>query len=217
MGRFELLRLYAPFLLQGVWVTLELTSLGVLLSLALGVVGVLGRRSSFRLPYGLSTAYVEFIRGTPELLQVFLIYFGLAQYGIVLPAFVAGVLWLGIFGGAYVAEILRAGIQSIDKGQIEAAQALGLGQGSIMRKVVLPQAVALVLPPIASFGINELKASSLAYTIGVGELMSKANIAAVSSYRTMEFYLAAAAIYFAFCYPLSKLVGRLEISVAKYR
>jgi len=173
--------------------------------------------SSSKILRSISTTYIEVIRGTPELLQIFLIYFGLAQYGIRIPPLPSAVLWLGIFGGAYVTEIFRAGIQSVGEGQFEAGRALGLSRISLMRRVVLPQAILSILPPLANFFILQIKASSMAYLIGVQEIMGEAKIASLGSFRTMEIYLLAAVIYFFLCYPMSKLVARVELFTKKFR
>lgn len=134
--------------------------------------------------------------GTPLLLQLFLIYFGLVQIGIDLPAFVAGIIGLGLHFAVYNSELIQTAILSVDKGQMEAARTVGLSRGQALRKVVIPQAVRAVIPPIGNNMIALLKDSALVSVIGVSELTLSAQRVIGKTYRPFEFYLVAAAFYY---------------------
>jgi His/Glu/Gln/Arg/opine family amino acid ABC transporter permease subunit len=201
---------YWPSLLKGTVVTLELTGTSLLLSVVLGLFGALGRLSRSRWWYGLATAYVELVRGTPLILQLFFVYFSLTQFGIVLGGFTSATIALGAFGGAFLTEIFRGGIQGIDRGQVEAAYSLGMSEREAMRKIILPQAFRLVLPPLANHAILTLKNTSIVVTIAVNDLMYEAYNGASVTYRSMEFYTLAGVIYLAFCYPMSRLLAAFE-------
>jgi His/Glu/Gln/Arg/opine family amino acid ABC transporter permease subunit len=207
---FDLAARYFPYILGGARITLELTVLSLAISMVLGLGAAISKRSShriFRLP---ATLYIEVIRGTPALLQIFLVYFGLTSYGVQLAPFPAAVLTLGFMGGAYLAEIFRAGIESVDRGQVEAAISLGMKPVQVMRRIVLPQAMVVMLPPFTNFVIGLIKDTSLALTITVPDIMYRAYDAASQSFRSMQIYAMAGAIYLALCYPLSRLAKYLE-------
>lgn len=206
----ELLREYGPFIARGAWVTIQLTLAGLVISLGIGLVTSLALVARFRPLRWVARAYVEIIRGTPALVQLFLIYFGLASMGIVLPPFVAASLAFGILGGAFVAEIFRAGINALDPGQREAALALGMDYRTMMQKVILPQAIRVVLPPITNTGITLLKDTSLVITIGVADITYRAYNVATQTFRAMPIYIITALIYLAMAYPASVGVRRLE-------
>ena len=201
---------YFPYILKGATVTVELTVLSLLISIALGLIAAIGKLSGRRAASVAANIYIELIRGTPALLQLFVIYFGLTSYGVNLDSFTAAVLTLGFIGGAYLAEVFRAGIQSVDRGQVEAAVSLGMLPGSVMRRIVLPQALVLTLPPFTNFVIALVKDTSLALTIAVPEIMYRSYDVASQTFRSMEVYAMAGAIYLALCLPLSRLVKALE-------
>ncbi len=201
---------YWPSLLKGTVVTLELTAASLLLSIVLGLAGAFGRLSGSRLVTRLTAVYVEVVRGTPLLLQLFFVYFSLTQFGIVLSGFTAATIALGVFGGAFLTEIFRGGIQAIERGQLEAAYSLGMSHREAMRKIILPQAVRLVLPPLANHAILTLKNTSIVVTIAVNDLMYEAYNGASVTFRAMEFYTLAGLIYLAFCYPMSRLLAAFE-------
>ena len=177
--------------------------------------------SNFKVLKLLSSAYVQILRGTPLFVQVFIIYFGLPQLGIDFPdisissKFIAGAFALSINSSAYIAEIFRSGIQSVDKGQMEASRSLGLGYADTMRFVIVPQAIKNVLPALANEFITLVKESSVLSVIGTQEIMFKAGIVVTAVYRPMEPYIAAAVIYLVLTTILSKLVGILEKKLAK--
>lgn len=207
----ELMKEVLPLLLKGAVITVELSLCAMTLAMIVGLFLGLCRLSKNKIIYYSSTFYIEVIRGTPLLVQLFIIYYALPDYGIYLTPFLAGTLGLGFCYAAYVAEIYRAGIQAVPKGQTEAALSLGMGKSKAMRRIILPQAVKIILPPITNNFISMLKDSSLCSVITVIELMRQAQIIVSGNFRTMEVYLMVAAIYLAMAYPLSLFVGRLEL------
>lgn len=186
-----------PQLLQGARVTVEVTSVSLLLGCVLGLLIGVGRlHPERRFVYSLCTAYLALIRGTPLLVQLFILFFGLPQFGIMLPAFLCGVLGLGIYSGAYVSEIVRGAIQSIDRGQLEAARSIGLSSRQAMWHVVLPQAVVRMIPPLGNEFIALIKNSALVSLLTIHDLMHEGQKIISVSYRSLEVYLAIALMYF---------------------
>ena len=193
---FSIVPKYLDILLLGVAWTVGITLAAALLSFVGGILFALVAlygpwllRQPFRLVYWV-------FMGTPLLLQLFLIYFGLVQIGIDLPAFVAGSIGLGLHFAVYNSELIQASILAVDRGQMEAARTLGLSRGQALRKVVVPQAVRAVIPPIGNNMIALLKDSALVSVIGVSELTLSAQRVIGKTYRPFEFYLAAAAFYY---------------------
>ena len=186
-----------PQLLRGAWVTVEITSVALVLGCVLGLLVGIGRlKPERRIVYGFCTAYVAVIRGTPLLVQLFLLFFGLPQFGILLPAFFCGVIGLGIYSGAYVSEIVRGSIQSIDRGQMEAARSLGMSYGKAMYNIVLPQALVRMIPPLGNEFIALIKNSALVSLLTIHDLMHEGQKIISVSYRSLEVYLAIAVMYF---------------------
>ncbi|MXQ13126.1 amino acid ABC transporter permease [Microvirga makkahensis] len=185
-----------PQLMHGAVVTIEITAASLLLGCVLGLlVGIARLDPSKKLIYGLATGYVTFIRGTPLLVQLFLLFFGLPQFNILLPAFACGVLGLGIYSGAYVSEIVRGAIQSIDRGQMEAARSLGMSYRQAMRIIILPQAVVRMIPPLGNEFIALIKNSALVSLLTIADLMHEGQKIISVSYRSLEVYLAIAFVY----------------------
>jgi polar amino acid transport system permease protein len=185
-----------PELAQGAFVTVELTLCALILGCALGLLVGLGRLSPRRrIAYALCTAYVASIRGTPLLVQLFILYFGLPHFGIVLPAFVCGVLGMGVYCGAYVSEVVRGAIQSVDRGQMEAARSIGMSRAQSMRSVILPQAVLRMIPPLGNEFIALIKNSALVSLLTIDDVMHEGEKIISVSYRSLEVYLAIAVIY----------------------
>jgi arginine/lysine/histidine/glutamine transport system substrate-binding and permease protein len=208
--RWELLRESLPLLLQGALMTLYITGLTLLIGVPAGLLLALARISSFR-PLSLAVVfYVEVVRGTPLLMQIFVIYFVLPSLGVNFPQLVAAVAALSLNAAAYISEIFRAGIQSIDAGQMEAARSLGMTYGGAMRWVILPQTVRRVLPPLTNESVALLKDSSLVSVIGLTELMRVGREQASDSGSPVTIYLAIAVFYLAMTLPLTHLVRRLE-------
>lgn len=159
-------------------------------------------------------AFAWLFMGTPLLLQLFMIYFGLIQIGIDLPAFVAGVIALGLHYAVYISDIIQAGILAVDKGQEEGARTLGLSRGQAIFSIIIPQAVRSVVPPIGNMMIALLKDSALVSVIGVAELTLTAQQGISRTFRAFEFYLAAAAIYYAINLVLEAGLRRIERRIA---
>lgn len=208
--RWELLRSAMPLLLRGAIMTLWITFLGLAIGIPLGLLVALMRLSPLRPLSIAATVYVEVVRGTPLLMQIFVIYFVLPAMGVSLPQLVAAVAALSLNAAAYIAEIFRAGIQSIDAGQMEAARALGMDYRGAMRWVILPQTVRRVLPPLTNESVALLKDSSLISIIGLSELMRVGREQASNSGSPVTIVLAVALLYLAMTLPLTHLVRHLE-------
>ncbi|MBO8140432.1 MAG: amino acid ABC transporter permease [Thermosipho sp. (in: Bacteria)] len=203
-----------PFLLLGAWDTLKLTFFSVLIGLVLGTFIGMGRLSKIKVINIPSTVYVEFLRGTPLLVQISIVYFGLPQLGIQLQAYPAAIVALGLNSGAYIAEIVRAGIQSIPKGQYEAARSLGLTHWQAMRYIILPQAFKNILPALGNEFITLTKDSSLASVIGVTELMRRGQFVITRTFQTFSIYFGIALIYFVMTFTISRIVRYVEKRMA---
>ena len=199
-----------PFLMLGLQETLRISSLAVTMGFCIGSLVALARLSRFRILKIASGAYIEFIRGTPLLVQLFILYYGLPQLGIDLDRRAAAAIGLSINSGAYVAEIVRAGIQSIDRGQMEAARSLGMSRTMAMIHVILPQAFRRVIPPLVNELIMLIKDSSLLSVIALTELMRAGEHIRTRTYKDFEIFTAIALIYFVITYTLSKILGYLE-------
>jgi polar amino acid transport system permease protein/cystine transport system permease protein len=201
---------YLPLLLEGAWASVQVAAGALVLALAGGLVLAvltLSRSPVARWP---ARAYIELIRGTPALTQLFIIYFGLADLGLGMPPMLAAIIGLGINGSAYLAEVYRAGLSAVDRGQREAALSLGLPPLAALRFVVLPQAVRIMVPPFCNYGIQLLKDTSLVSSVAVPEIMFRARNLVMETYESMQIYLLVALIYMAIAIPLSHLSGRLE-------
>lgn len=200
-------------LLVGLWVTLKISAFSLVFALLLGLVAGLGRVSSNPAAHTLSTAYVELIRGTPLLVQIFIFYFFIGTV-LELSAFAAGVAALAVFTGAYVAEIIRAGIEAVPRGQMEAARSLGMSYAQAMRHVILPQALRKTLPPLAGQFINLIKDSSLVSIIAITDLSKAGREVVSSTFSPFEVWFTVALMYLALTGSLSILVRRLERRLA---
>jgi len=201
---------FLPILLKGVWLTI-LVSLGSLvLSTILGLFWAFLRVSGLWPLAMASRLVVNLIRGIPIIVQLFYIYFVLPDFGIALTALQAGIIGLGIAYSAYQAENFRAGIEAIDPGQIEAAHAIGMGWWLVMRRVILPQAVKIVLPSYGNIMIMMLKDSSQASTITVAELALEGKLIASSTFKNTTVFTLVALLYLCMSVPLIVLVGHLE-------
>jgi len=203
-------REFLPILLQGLWLTLLVTAGSLALSTLLGLIWALMRVSGARALRWLAKSIVNVIRGIPIIVQLFYIYFVMPELGVTLTALQAAIIGLGIAYSAYQAENFRAGIEAIDKGQIEASESLGMGWALMMRRVVLPQAVKIILPPYGNTMIMMLKDSSQASTITVAELALKGSLIAASTFKYTTVFTLVAALYLVMSIPLILLVGWLE-------
>jgi len=208
--RWDLLPEAIPVLLKGARLTLMLTALSLAFGIVGGLILALARVAPVPVFRPFATAYVEVVRGTPLLMQIYVIYFVLPAIGIEMGALQAGVLALSLNASAYVSEIFRAGIQSIDTGQMEAARSLGMDYGSAMRWVILPQTVRRVLPPLTNEAVSLLKDSSLVSVVALSELMRVGKEIATNSGSATTVYLTVALFYLAMTLPLTWLVRRLE-------
>ena len=203
-----------PHLLRGAVSTLALAAavlaVGTALGLAVGLLRVLPGRAGT-----VVGGAVQLVRAVPLLLLLFFIFFGLPALGVRIPTFPAAVLAMSLWMAANTAEVVRGGVQSISRGQFEAARSLGLGWASTMRFVILPQATRRMLPPFVGLCTILVKDTSLAAIIGVFELTRAAQETIERTLRSFEIYGAAAAIYFALCFPLTRLAARLETRLGR--
>jgi len=215
---------YWQFYIIGAKNTILLALLAVAFGTAIGMVLALMRLSKRRPLRIIASAYIEFIRGTPILVQLFIIYYGLQAIGIRFPDvpwisailginfsdFMSGVITLGINSGAYVGEIFRAGIQAVDYGQTEAARSLGMPHSMAMRYIVIPQAIRNILPALGNEFVVVIKESSIVSIIGIGELMYKADTVRGNTFQPFEPLIVAALMYFLMTFPLSKFLAHIE-------
>ena len=201
--------------LQGAWITLLISVASIVGATLLAVLGALGRISNNAITYAIASFYVSLIRGTPLIVQIYIIYFALPQLGIVIPAIPAGILALSLNYGAYMTEIFRAGIQAIPRGQREAAGALGMREGHILRRIVLPQAVRIVTPAIGNEFIAMLKDSALVSIISVHETLFLAQRLGRSTFEPVTALLIAAIVYWILTIIFSIFQERLEKRMAK--
>lgn len=221
---FSFLNRYWSFYLIGAKNTVLLAIIAVVIGAALGLLLAICRISKSRILRFVSTAYVEFVRGTPLLVQLFIIYYGLQAVGIRFPDipvitaildinfsdFMSGVITMGLNSGAYVCEIFRSGIQSVDKGQMEAGRSLGLSYGQTLQKIIVPQAIRNVLPALGNEFVVVIKESSIVSIIGIADLMYKANTVRGNTFQPFEPLLVAALVYFLLTFTLSKLLAYIE-------
>jgi len=226
------MRQHYLFILRGLPYTLIICVASIVLAIILALLGALGRLSRNPVAYGVSGFYVSFFRGTPLIVQLFLWYLGLAQIGsnlmtdghswghwLILDAFIAGILALAFNYGAYMTEIFRAGIQSVSHGQHEAAYALGMTYRQLMRRVVLPQALRVIIPPTGNEFIAMLKDSALVSFLGTSlttmELFRRAQLAGKADFRYLEALILAAGMYWALTSVFSFFQSRLERRLSK--
>ena len=200
-----------PNLWQGLQLTVLLTFAGMALALVVGMALALARLDKRRrwlcVP---AAAFVEVIRGSPLLLQLFYIYYVAPFFGLRMSALQAGVLGLGINYGAYLSEVFRAGVEAVDGGQWEAARALGMRAGVYMPRVILPQAIRVVIPPLGNYFISCFKDTALVSTISIGELMFRGQLLAAENFKYLQIYSIIFLLYLAISYPASLGVRALE-------
>ncbi len=212
---FSFISDYSHYFITGTVNTLLIAFLTVVFGVVIGTLLALMKISSNRLLKFVSSAYIEIIRGTPILVQA-LIFFYLIQipdfkiFGLDMARFIPGVIALSVNSGAYVAEIIRAGIQAVDKGQMEASRSLGFTSGQSMRYIIIPQAIRNILPALGNEFIVIIKESSILSVIGIVELMRSADIVKSAIYRPFEPLLVAALIYFVLTFTLSRVLGVAE-------
>jgi polar amino acid transport system permease protein len=202
-------RAILAFVPDGILVTFEVTVGAIALALVIGLVAGLGRIAQNRLVNGCAALYVEVIRGIPLLVQIFYIYYALGRV-VKVPALASAIVAMAVCYGAYIGEVVRAGIQSIPKGQSEAAAALGMSRPQALRHVILPQAFRVILPPIGNEFIALLKDSSLVSIIAVADLLRRGREFASESFAYFETYTVIALVYLVITLFLSKIIGLLE-------
>jgi His/Glu/Gln/Arg/opine family amino acid ABC transporter permease subunit len=212
---FKFIEKYYPVFLEGIQWTLIVAMLSVIFGVILGALLCFMKRSKVSvlkipIPKVIASVYIEFIRGTPLLLQIFIVYFGTTSFGLKLTPVVACVIALSINSGAYVAEIIRSGIDAIDKGQLEAARSLGMNQRMAMQHIILPQAIRNILPAIGNEFVAIIKESSMASAIGVAEITYGAKLVTGATYRSFEPLIVAAICYFILTFTLGRLMAYVE-------
>jgi His/Glu/Gln/Arg/opine family amino acid ABC transporter permease subunit len=206
-----------PLLLDGFWTTIRLTILAGIISLTLGLLVALLRVSPLTPLRATGVGYVEFIRNVPLLAHLFFWVYGLPFVGILLPEFVAAFAGLGVYTAAFVAETVRAGIQGVSRGQVEAARALGLSYGQVMRLVILPQAIAAVVPPLGNLAIAMTKNTSVAAGVTVPELLYQTQVVNARTFATYPVFFTSAALYLLLTLPMGYGVSRLEATLTRFR
>lgn len=211
---------FQGILLKGLLMTILLALLAVSFGTLLGLVPAFMRMSRNKVLKWVATAYVEIIRGTPLLVQVLLIYSFFRMpvtifFGIDLSSFIPGMLALLINSSAYVSEVIRSGVESVDRGQTEAARSLGMSSRETMQKIVLPQAIKNILPALGNEFITMIKETSIFMYLGIAELMYSAVMVRSATYAVKESYIVAGLLYFVLTYPTSKLIGLWERMLKK--
>lgn len=201
---------FLGILLWGAVTTIHITIGSFMLAVAIGLVLGLIQTFPARLPKIIIRIYIEVFRGVPVLTQLFVLYFGLAQIGIKLNPIPVAIVGFGLNGGAYLTEVFRAGLQSVHSGQLEAAFMVGMTRMKALRYVVLPQAMRVVLPPLANFAVGLLKDTSLASAVAAPELSFYARNLVTRTYLSGPIYFLVAAVYIAMSFPLSRFAQRLE-------
>jgi putative glutamine transport system permease protein len=200
---------------EGFLTTLEVAVLGLVLALILGVVFGVISTGKIKILKVISRIYVEIIQNTPLVIQIFFLFNGLPYIKIILPVFAIGVIGVGVYHGAYIAEVVRAGITSIQKGQFEAAKSQGFSHIQTMRYIILPQTVKIIIPPLTNQLVNLIKNTSVLSMIAGGDLMYNADSWSSSNMYYGPAYVVTGALYFILCYPLARFARRLELREKK--
>lgn len=204
-----------PAFIAAAWTTVEISLVSLAIGLAVASLLTAARLSRLTFLRVLGTAYVSLFRGTPALIQIFLLYFGGPQIGLQLEPFAAGAIALGLNIGAYMAESMRGGILSVDRGQTEAARSLGFSRGQSMRWIVLPQAARLMIRPLGVNAVALVKGTALVATISVVELTYTAQRFIGSTYKPFEIFAVTAVLYMIMVYGLTLLIGVLDRAYAE--
>lgn len=208
---FTFLDKYSSYYIKGAEITIILALCAVLFGTILGLLLTLTRRSKIKPISILATAYVEFVRGTPLLVQIYIIYIGLPNLtGLDMSDMAVGIVALSLNSAAYVSEIIRAGIEAVDKGQMEASRSLGMTQGQAMIDIIIPQAFKNILPALGNEFISVIKESSMVSVIGVAELMYNAGIVRGNTALGLEPVIVAAVFYFVITFTLTRCLGFVE-------
>jgi His/Glu/Gln/Arg/opine family amino acid ABC transporter permease subunit len=207
---FLIIKQYLPLFKQAFFNTLYVSLVSLFFALIVGVIGGLCKISKNKIIFGITSSYVNIIRSTPLLAQLYLIFFGLPYLGIKFTPFLTGVIALTLNSGAYIIEIIRSGIQAIPKGQAEAALSLGMSYFSMMRRIILPQAFTIIIPPLVGQSVVLVKDTCLLSIIAYTELTRAAEIVLSNSFAPSEGFLSSAFLYFIICYSLMRLSKYLE-------
>ena len=206
------------FIFEGILKTIEITAIALAIGLGIGLIAGLFKMSKKKVLSLPATYYVEIFRNTPELVQLIWVYYCLpVLLGFHMVAITSCIVALGLNAGGYLAEVFRAGIQAVDRGQIEAGRSLGLSYLQTMRKITLPQAIRTMLPPFVNQSIALLKNSSLVSVLGVADLTFRAQVVAMNTYRPIEVFTATAVLYLLLCTVLSYIARFTEKRVTLYR
>ena len=208
---------WMPQLLRAAGDTIRMMAVSFMLALIVGAVLAIMRAASLRPLCRAARLYISVIRGTPVLAQLFFIYFGLAEMGVVMSSYQAAIIGLAANSGAYVAEIYRAGFESTPSGQLEAGRALGLRRFHVVGLIIIPQMTTVILPPLANQAIVLIKETSVASLIAAPELMLRARDLASEYFMPLELYVVAGFIYFLLAFPLSMFVRVLEVKLRVHR
>lgn len=215
MNIIELFIKYRYYYFTGIKITLLLSFLSLVMGTTLGSLLSLMKLSKSKILSLIASIYIELVRGTPMMVQIAIVYFGsFVLLGVNIDGFIAALIAVSLNSAAYVAEIIRSGIQSVDKGQTEASRSLGLSSGQTMRYIILPQAIKNILPTFGNEFITLIKETSVASTIGVADLMYASKIVQSSSYQPFNPLIIVAIIYFIFTFSLSQLVRLYERRLA---
>jgi len=201
---------YGNLFIKGTLLTLALAAIAVVIGVILGTIFALFKLSPNFILKAIGNIYVEYVRGTPLLVQAFMVFFGTQVIGFNLSAFAAGALAMGLNSAAYVAEIIRSGINSVDNGQNEAARSLGLSKGKAMRYIILPQAVKNILPALGNEFVTVIKEGSVVSVIGVGELMFQTGVVQGASFKPFFPLVITSLIYFVLTFGISRALGYAE-------
>lgn len=225
LSKFDFLGKYLPLYVEGVFTTIGISFFTVLTGTLIGVILAIMKLSKIKIIKSISVLYIEVVRGTPLILQVMLFYHGLSTIihipdiyitdSLNLARLIPGILALSINSGAYIAEIIRAGINAVDKGQTEAGKSLGMKDSLILKSIIMPQAIKNILPAICNEFIVLIKESSVLYVIGIQELMTKADSVAVATYQPIEPLLVAGVLYFTMTFSVSRIFGKIERNLNK--
>ena len=206
---------YKQYYLIGIKTTLSISFLALIIGTTLGALLSLLKMSKVKILRAISSIYIEIVRGTPMIVQIALVYFGsYVIIGVNMDGFLAALIAVSLNSAAYVAEIIRSGIQSIDKGQREASKSLGLSDGQTMRYIILPQAIKNILPALGNEFVTLIKETAVASTIGVADLMQASKIVQSTSYQPFNPLIIVAIIYFIITFTLSQLIGLFERRLA---
>jgi polar amino acid transport system permease protein len=207
---FSAIFTYKLLLWKGFLVTIEFSIIAIIAGTIIGIIAGLAQTSKIAILKYPTKLYIEIFRGSPLLLQLFMVFYGLPYLGVSIGIFQATVIVFSLYGGAYIAEIVRSGIEAIPKGQVEAAQSIGLSYRVMMQKIILPQAFKISLPPLIGFYLGLIKDTSIASIIGYVEVVKQGQSIINMTSRPFEVYIVISLLYFIICYPLSLYVNWKE-------